>query len=109
MYLFDFIKRIARKSNIPISIYLLLNIFIIAVIIQLLFSSAYIPFWKSLLTGIILYAISMVISLSPFGEWILRLQTGCKKLKRPDQINRIEPIFREVYGKAKELDQTNTK
>ncbi len=101
MYLVDFFKRMTRKSNIPVLIYVVLNIFVIAAIISGLFNTLY---WQGLLIGIVLYFISLVIALSPIGEWILRLQTGCKKIKRVEQINFIEPIFREVYDKAKKLD-----
>ena len=104
MYLVDFIKRMTRKSNIPVLIYLVLNIFVIAGIVSFLFGGGTMPFWQALLIGIVLYAISLVIALSPIGECILRLQTGCKKIKRVEQINFIEPIFREVYDKAKKLD-----
>lgn len=105
MYLVDFFKRMTRKSNIPVLIYLVLNIFVIAGIIQFLFGmEGTMPFWQALLIGVVLYAISLVIALSPIGEWILRMQTGCRKIKRVEQINFIEPIFREVYDKAKKLD-----
>lgn len=106
MYLVDFIKRMTRKSNIPVLIYLVLNIFVIAGIVSFLFGGGTMPFCQALLIGIVLYAISLVIALSPIGEWILRLQTGCKKIKRVEQINFIEPIFREVYDKAKKLDSS---
>lgn len=104
MYLVDFFKRMTRKSNIPVLIYLVLNIFVIAAIVSFVLGGGSMPFWQALLIGIVLYAISLLIALSPFGEWILRLQTGCKKIKRVEQINFIEPIFREVYEKAKRLD-----
>lgn len=103
MYLVDFLKRMTRKSNIPVLIYLVFNVFVIGAIVQLMFNN---PFWQALLIGIVLYVISMTIALSPLGEWILRLQTGCKKIKRTEQINRMEPLFREVYDKAKKLDPT---
>ncbi len=104
MYLVDFFKRMTRKSNIPVLIYLVLNIFVIAGIVSFVFGGGSMPFWQALLFGIVLYAISLLIALSPIGEWILRLQTGCRKIKRVEQINFIEPIFREVYEKAKQLD-----
>jgi heat shock protein HtpX len=63
-------------------------------------------YWQALLIGLVLYIISLAIALSPIGEWILRLQTGCTKISRVEQINFIEPIFREVYGRAKQLDPT---
>lgn len=104
MYFIDFFKRITRKSNIPVLIYLILNVFVIAGIINFVLVNETIPFWQSLLIGLLLYVISLFIALSPVGEWILRLQNGCKKIKRVDQINFIEPIFREVYDKAKRLN-----
>ena len=104
MYLVDFFKRMARKSNIPVIIYLVLNIFVIAGIVYLMCSGIPMPFWEALLIGLGLYIVSLVIALSPIGEWILRLQTGCKKIKRAEQLNFIMPIFNEVYQKAKALD-----
>ncbi len=104
MYLIDFFKRMTRKSNIPVLIYLVLNIFVIAGIVQLFLGGGELPFWKALLIGLGMYIVSLLIALSPIGEWILRLQTGCRKIKRAEQINFLEPIFREVYDKAKQLD-----
>lgn len=104
MYLIDFFKRTVRKSNIPVFIYLVLNIFVIAVILSIILENGTIPFWKALLIGIVLYFVSLLIALSPIGEWILRLQTGCKKIKNDEQRNFIEPIFREVYDKARAQD-----
>jgi len=51
----------------------------------------------------ILYIISLTIALSPIGEWILRFQMGCKEITRKDHINRIEPLYREAFNKAKKL------
>lgn len=104
MYLVDFFKRTMRKSNIPVFIYLVLNIFVIALILSLVMDNGNIPFWKALLIGIVLYFVSLLIALSPVGEWILRLQTGCKKFQNDEQRNFIEPIFREVYDKARAQD-----
>lgn len=107
MYLIDFFKRMGRKSNIPVIIYLILNVFIIAFIMHIMLgTSAELPFWASFLIGIALYLVSLLIALSPIGEWILRIQTSCKEMTDPDQINFIEPLFREVYEKAKALDST---
>lgn len=103
MYVINFFSRVTRKSNIPALIYLVLNVFIIMAIVQLFFNY---PLWKTVIISIALYATSMIIALSPVGEFILRLQTGCKKIKRIEQINRIEPLFQEVYDKAKKLDPT---
>lgn len=98
-YIVEFARNIARKSNTSILIYLVLNIFIIAFVVGVVFGIDSIV--VSLLTGILLYAVSMTIALSFVGEAILRLQTGCRKIKRQDQLDRIQPIFQEVYAKAK--------
>ena len=99
MYLVDFFKRTMRKSNIPVFIYLVLNIFVIALILSLVIDNGNIPFWKALLIGIVLYFVSLLIALSPVGEWILRLQTGCKKIKNDEQRNFIEPILEKFMTK----------
>lgn len=101
MYLIDFFKRLTRKANIPILIYLVLNVFVIGGVISLLLG---LPFWAAFLIGIVVYAVSLVIALSPIGEWILRLQTGCKKIKDEEVKNFLDPIFNEVYEKAKAAD-----
>lgn len=107
MYLIEFLKRMTRKSNIPVLIYLVLNVFVISFILTIVFGGPELmPFWKAFLFGLILYAISLVIALSPIGEWILRMQNGCKKIKRKEQLEVIEPLFQEVYQKARAFDPT---
>ncbi len=103
MYLVDFFKRMARKSNVPTIIYLVLNVFVIGAVLSMMFM---LPFWLAFIVGIVVYLISLVIALSPIGEWILRMQTGCKKIQRAEQLEVLEPIFNEVYAKAKQADPT---
>lgn len=109
MYIVDLIKKLTNKQNIPVLIYLILNIFVTAFLLYLFpamaASSTYQPkFLPFLAAGFIFYMISVVIALSPIGEFIIRLQTGCKRIRRVEQINFIEPLFREVYEKAKKAD-----
>lgn len=105
MYIADFFKKMTRKSNIPVLIYLVLNVFVIGFILQVFFENdGSTPYWKTFLIGLVLYGISLMIALSPIGEWILRVQLGCKKIRRVEQINFLDPIFREVYEKAKQLE-----
>lgn len=92
MYLVDFFQRLIKKKNIGIIIYLILNTILV------------IGLFQDPLVGIILYALSLVLALSPFGEWILRVQQGCKPLARKEHIERLQPLFQEVYSKAKVLD-----
>ena len=100
-YLFDFLTRMFRKSNISVIIYLILNVALVCGF-TVLFVPDNIPL--GIVIGIVLYLVSVTIALSPIGEWYLRFQTRCKKLKRTEDINRLEPIFREVYAKAKQKD-----
>lgn len=107
MYIVDLIKRLTSKNNIPVLIYLILNIFVSGFLLYLfpsMFGADPGNFLPYLAAGLIIYGISIVIALSPVGEFIIRLQTGCKKIKRVEQINFIEPLFREVYEKAKKAD-----
>lgn len=92
MYAIDFANRLVKKKNIGIIIYLILNTFIVM------------GFFGDPIVGLIIYLISLILALSPFGEWILRLQQGCKPLARKEHIERLMPIFNEVYQKAKEID-----
>lgn len=107
MYIVDLIKRLTSKNNIPVLIYLILNVFVSGFLLYLfpsMFGAEPGSFLPYLAAGLIIYGISIVIALSPVGEFIIRLQTGCKKIKRVEQINFIEPLFREVYEKAKKAD-----
>lgn len=101
MYLIDVVKKLTRKSNIFVWLYLLLNVVIIAILVQFFLDNS---FLDATIMAIILYIFSLILALSPIGEWILRLQTGCKKIKRMEQLSKIESLFNEVYIKAKQQD-----
>lgn len=101
MYIKDLFLRLVEKRNIPVVIYLILNVIIIGAIITGVFS---LPVWAGFLIGIAIYALSLVIALSPVGEWIVRMQNGCRKIKRQDQLDYIMPIFSEVYAQARQND-----
>ena len=101
MYIIDFLKNLTKKSNIGVLIWLILNTALIAA----LFSSGF-QNWEGVLLGLGIYLISLIIALSPIGEWVLRLQNGCRKMTRREDIERFEPIFREVYTKAKKANRS---
>ncbi|MCQ2509908.1 MAG: M48 family metalloprotease, partial [Lachnospiraceae bacterium] len=108
MYIVDFFKRMGRKSNIPVLIYLILNILFISLITISMVASMGMNGALSIILGLALgigiYVVSLSIALSPIGEGILRLQTGCKKVKNKKYQEYIYPIFYEVYQRARELD-----
>lgn len=97
MYLVDFIKRLFRKANIGIVIYLVLNILLYVA----LFDGFTYPAQAAL--ALVLYLVSLIIALSPIGEWILRRQSGCKIISG-EEAERLKPLFNEVYEKARALD-----
>ncbi len=97
MYIADFFKNLFKKANTGVIIWLALNVLLIVTLFSGGFSS-----WQGALFGLAIYLLSMAIALSPFGEWILRLQTGCKKIKDQAVLDRMMPLFNEVYAKAKE-------
>ena len=133
MYLFDFLRRLLRRSNVAVIVYLVVNVFIIALGIKLVLhflavsgasfvgfvdmngTSPEHPLLEKLyekqymtcfLGGVLVYGVCLLITLSPIGEFILRRQAGCMVIQKVEQINIIEPIFREVYDKAKIMDSS---
>ncbi|MBO5621164.1 MAG: M48 family metalloprotease [Butyrivibrio sp.] len=104
MYFIDFIKSLAKKHRIPVIIYLALNVVIITYCINWVASEGQGFNWVSIPIALGIYAVSIIIALSPFGEWILRLQMGCKKIKRVDYAERLTPVFKEVYARAKQAN-----
>lgn len=99
MYIFDFFKKLTKKSNIGLLIWLILNTLLMVAIFSNGFASV-----EGIFIGLAIYIGSLAIALSPIGEWVLRVQNGCKKITNPEYISRLEPIFREVYSQAKALN-----
>ena len=90
----DTLKNIFKKSSIGTIIFFVLNA---AVIIALFAGTG--P--ESLLTVLVLYIVSVFIALSPFGEWLLCLMVGARKMTRADMKNRMMPLLDEIYRRAK--------
>ena len=81
MYFVDFIKSLIKCGNISIVIYLVINIMIIVLLVGGIIGDLfYYNYYGgqiaviSAVSGLIIYAISLAIALSPIGEWILRFQ-----------------------------------
>lgn len=113
MYITDFFKTVFRKANIAVLIYLALNTILIFVLVDVLFSQSisdgmYVSEVAAHLIcigiSIAVYLVSLIIALSPIGEAILRIQTGCRPLERLDHKAFLEPLFEEVYARAKVAD-----
>lgn len=105
MYIVDLGKRLFHKNNIPVLLYLVLNVFVSAFFIGLLedmFDPQIESYSTYLIHGLIAYMISLLIALSPIGEFIMRIQTGCESIDDENTLNYIQPIFEEVYKEARE-------
>lgn len=101
IYPLDFLIRMTQKENIPTLIYLCLNVVIVGAVFTVLFA---LPVVWGMISGLIVYVASVIVALSPIGEFILRYQNGCRPINDVSVINRIEPLFREVYYKAKKAN-----
>lgn len=100
MYLGDFLKKVFKKGNTTILIYFFINMLIVVGIIALCFVNVNIGI--GIAVGIGLYAVSVFISLSPFGEWMRRRQLHCISLKKNPQLeSAVMPLISEVYSRAK--------
>ena len=100
MYVIDFMKRLFKKNNVGTIIYLCMNMVMYIALLGGFALPEMIPM------AIFLYLICLTIALSPIGEFVLRLQCGCKKIKKEKYKNRLEPLFNEAYRRAKQLDPT---
>ncbi len=101
IYVIDFLFRLFRKSNTGTIAFLVLNIGLYIAIFGGFTMPEMIP------TAIALYLISLTIALSPIGEFIVRIQSGCKPLTRwkdKAQAERIQRLFDEIYGNASRTD-----
>lgn len=109
-YVMDFIKRLPRKQNIPVIIYLLVNLVILYfgnfMAIEAIFSgiSDNAALAISAPVSVIIYAIGVVIALSPVGEWILRKKTHCEKFDDEAAEQRANRLFKEVLSRAKVIN-----
>lgn len=100
MYIGDFLKKVFKKGNTTILIYFFINMLLVVGIIALAFSSVNIGL--GIVVGLGLYAVSVAISLSPFGEWMRRRQLHCIPIrKNPELEAAVMPLIDEVYSRAK--------
>ena len=58
----------------------------------------------TVIRGVVIYTVSVALALSPIGEAIFRAMNGCREISDPSMLNRLTPLFNEVYEKAKLKD-----
>lgn len=107
MYFFNFCKQILKQKNVFALLYLVLNVFVIAVIVMLSLGTEDLLLGLGL--GAVIYLISILLTLSPLGEWLLRLRHGCRRIRQRELLNRLDPLFREAERRAQRVDPLLTK
>ncbi|MCR5781510.1 MAG: M48 family metalloprotease [Clostridia bacterium] len=108
LYFIDFFKGLFNKSHVGTIIWMVLNQAVICTAFVFLLGT---EDAQSILlgigTGIVVYLLSLVIALSPVGEFVLRFQTKCKSIEKyPEVAERLMPLFGEVYAKARKNNPT---
>ena len=95
MYIFSTLKSMLKPSNLGTWIFFALNIGLVRLIFSDVPSDAMIIIW-------VIYGASVLISLSPIGEFILCAIAGASPIARTDMQLRALPILDVVYARAKE-------
>lgn len=88
--------RVIRISNLGTLIFFLLNIGLILVV----FCPNGIT-WQNALPLIVIYFITVLISFSPVGEWLLAVLAGAREIKRTDIKIKLIPLLEVVFNEAK--------
>lgn len=105
----DLIMRVSRSGNRRILLWIFINLIIYYLFINSMitsggtYSGIYATF-LSFFIAVASYSVCIAIALSPVGEFILRTMNSCKRIKRKEYLERLEPLFEEVYGKARIID-----
>lgn len=97
LYIVDFVKSLGKRKNIFAVIYLVINALLISLFVMPMVQDV----WLGLLWGILLYALTATVALSPLGEWIFRILNGCNEIEDPAVLQRLQPLFEEVRRTTK--------
>ena len=105
MYFIDFFKKVFKLKNIGIIVWMVINLYIII---------SFFPTTEgvtngsealaAIIRGVVVYTISVALALSPIGEAIFRSMNGCREIADSSILNRLTPLFNEIYEKAKLKD-----
>ncbi|MBO5410660.1 MAG: M48 family metalloprotease [Clostridia bacterium] len=111
MYLFDLFANIIRKKNFGVLIWFIINTALVTFLFGLILSEAIVEIEPALayLSGFLIYLVTIIAALSPIGEAIVRWQTGCRKIKDPQVLARVEYLFNEVKEAAVAKDSSLAK
>jgi len=101
-YLFDFLYRTVKARNWGLLVWLFMNFIFIemAAITMTLGSSDYASIAAAVAP--LAYVVTLMVALSPVGEFFLRQQNSCRKIKNKQIEAKVQPIFDKVYAEARE-------
>ncbi|MCL2508068.1 MAG: M48 family metalloprotease [Oscillospiraceae bacterium] len=100
----DFMKNLFKLHRIGTLIWMVLNAAIITIIMATVIIPTALPSlpeWSYYVIGALFYFLCILAAISPAGEVIMRLLNGARKIKDPAITARLQPLFDEVYAKAK--------
>lgn len=107
----NFLKSLPKKRNIPVFVYFAINLLIMmfgnlfivsAALGDKLYETSDILFGVLIIgLSVVMYAVGIVVSFSPVGDWFVRLKNGCKKIDGHEQEERISRLFNEVVERAR--------
>lgn len=95
------VGRIVRIQNLGTLIYFIINIIMLLFLFcpEGITADNAIPFFS-------IYFATVLLSLSPLGEWVLAALAGAQEIKRKDIKIRLIPLLEVVYNRAKEKTPT---
>lgn len=93
----DTIAKLFKPSNIGTAVFFALNFGLVLLIFA---PYSFTPY--GIATLLLVYTLTVAISLSPVGEWMLSVFAGAKEIKRTDVKLKLVPLLEAVYNNAKE-------
>jgi heat shock protein HtpX len=95
-YILNSLKNIFSISNIGMLIWMIANVTFIVWFFHLIWSPP-----RNYIYGILIYLISVIMALSPVGEWLLRFMNHAEEMTEEVK-SKLMPLWNNVYNKAKE-------
>lgn len=92
----NYVRRYFSLANIGTVIFFILNLILLTFIFTNGYSDGY-----SMICIVIVYMLTIAVSLSTIGEWLLAFMAGAKEIRRVDTKIRIIPLLELVYNEAK--------
>lgn len=93
----DTIAKLFRPSNIGTAVFFALNF---GLILLVFYPYSFTPHGLAILLSV--YVLTVAISLSPVGEWMISVFAGAREIKRKDVKLKLIPLLEAVYNNAKE-------